>query len=221
MVKGKLPNTVKAEHDTVPAHDMVVVGVVASVFTPVAYTAPPWLKADEVERPPKLRVVPVRMTGQVAEIVACLLLNVFQSVEVSRPERVALAFWNRDEVAIAVGTADALVLFPRTEFAATAARPIVPVLVMVPPVKPLFVATDVTVPEPGVMQVPLYCRQPETKFMPFANVDVPVPVFAKPPAMVVVAVVDETVNGPKIVVSCAPLSRMTSWSIPFASVVDK
>ncbi len=38
-----------------------------------------------MERPPKLNVVPERITGHVAEIVACLLLKVFQSVPVRHP----------------------------------------------------------------------------------------------------------------------------------------
>jgi hypothetical protein len=47
-----------------------------------------------------------------------------------------------------IGTADVLVIFERTVPVEIAARPIVPEVVIVPPVTPLFVATDVTVPVP-------------------------------------------------------------------------
>ena len=48
-------------------------------------------------------------------------------------------------VAIDVGTAEALPLFPRTPWE-IAASPMVPDVVMVPPVRPLLVAIEVTVP---------------------------------------------------------------------------
>ena len=55
-------------------------------------------------------------------------------------------------------------------------RPIVPEVVMVPPVNPLFVAMDVTVPEPPLppTQVPLTAKHPVSTFIPEPNVDVAV-----------------------------------------------
>lgn len=80
---------------------------------------------------------------------------VMKSVEVpTRPPVLAkYAPWpvvpvNSEDVATADGTPEAPVTFPRTELAAIAARPMVPVVVMVPPVIPLLVAIEVTVPDP-------------------------------------------------------------------------
>ena len=50
---------------------------------------------------------------------------------------------------IEVGTAEAAPLLPKIP-CEIEARPMVPEVVMVPPVSPLFVATDVTEPEPVV-----------------------------------------------------------------------
>lgn len=58
-----------------------------------------------------------------------------------------------DDVASAVGTALPPVALASTEFAVIAARPMVPEVVMVPPVSPLLVAMEVTVPEPLLLKV--------------------------------------------------------------------
>lgn len=98
-----------------------------------------------------------------------LPLNVVQSVDVRSPVFTADAFRKREEVAIAEGTPEAPMMFPRTEFAAIAARPMVPVVVIVPPVMPLFVAIEVTVPEPPppvLRQTPLMAQHPSLMFSP-------------------------------------------------------
>jgi hypothetical protein len=69
-------------------------------------------------------VAPVRICGHVAESVACLELNVLQSVEERRPVTDADALLKRDEVAMAVGTAEAPVPFTQSELAAIAAKEI-------------------------------------------------------------------------------------------------
>lgn len=51
MVTGEAPNTVKAVQEAEPVHVTVVVGVLAIVFTPVAYKAPPCERALEVANP--------------------------------------------------------------------------------------------------------------------------------------------------------------------------
>lgn len=110
---------------------------------------------------PVVVIVPPVRVELVATLVTVpfpLPLNVVQSVDVRSPVFTADAFRKREEVAIAEGTPEAPVMFPRTEFAAIAARPMVPVVVIVPPVMPLFVAMEVTVPEPPppvLRQVPL------------------------------------------------------------------
>lgn len=53
-------------------------------------------------------------------------------------------------------------------------RPTVPLVVMVPPVRPLLVATEVTVPLLEVRQTPLIEKQPPDKLNPFVAVDVAV-----------------------------------------------
>lgn len=75
----------------------------------------------------------------------------------------------REEVAIADGTALAPVLFPSREFAPIAARPIVPVVVIVPPVMPLFVAMEVTLPLPLLLNVvqSVEVRRPELDALAF------------------------------------------------------
>ena len=56
---------------------------------------------------------------------ACLPLKVVQSALVRRPDAEALALKKRDEVAMAVGAAEAPVMFPRMVFGAMAAREMV------------------------------------------------------------------------------------------------
>lgn len=51
IVIGEAPNTVKAVQDAEPVQVTVVVGVLAIVFTPVAYKAPPCERALEVANP--------------------------------------------------------------------------------------------------------------------------------------------------------------------------
>ena len=53
-------------------------------------------------------------------------------------------------------------------------RPIVPEVVMVPPVNPLLVATDVTEPLPVPAQRPLIEKQPVSTFIPEPKVEVAV-----------------------------------------------
>lgn len=52
--------------------------------------------------------------------------------------------------------------------------PMVPDVVMVPPVRPLFVAIEVTVPEFCVRQLPLIAKHPAVRLSPFDAVDVAV-----------------------------------------------
>ena len=100
----------------------------------------------------KPRVAPLSVIGHVADIVACLELNVDQSVLERRPVKVAEAFWKRDEVAITVGTAEALVWLAQRELAAMEAKeieaaappicaPSVPELVRPVPTESVVVAT--------------------------------------------------------------------------------
>lgn len=84
-VIGVEPRMVKEVHDTVPAQVAVVVATLPNVLTPVQYGICPIVGADDVESPPKPTVVPERVIGNVVLIVACLLLNVVQSVEVRHP----------------------------------------------------------------------------------------------------------------------------------------
>lgn len=78
-------------------------------------------------------------------------------------------------------------------------RPSVPDVVMVPPVKPLFVAMDVTVPFEFLTQVPFTAKHPFVRLIPLANVEDAVDdvTFSRlvciPHAKVDVAVVDVAV----------------------------
>ena len=84
---------------------------------------------------------------------------------------------------------------------AVVSRPIVPVVVIVPPVRPAFVATDETeafevlhVPEPVIGPVPFPVRQPvrvEAPVPPFATVKALVRVRVPPYRFVAVRAVDE------------------------------
>lgn len=116
----------------VVAIPIVALGVMKSVEVPTAVFVP--------EKYASWPVVPSSRF--------CLPLKVVQSVEVKSPLVEPLAFKKREDVAIAVGTAEAPVILPSTELAAIAASPIVPVVVIVPPVRPLLVAIEVTVPDP-------------------------------------------------------------------------
>ena len=84
------------------------------------------LKVGDVEavRMPVVELYVSSPFADESEVLEILLSNVLQSVEVRRPVIEAVAFWNKEEVASAVGTAEAPVMLPRTELAAMAARPI-------------------------------------------------------------------------------------------------
>src|SRR3989344_7679367 len=61
------------------------VATLAKVFTPEKYGMFPMTAAVEVERPPKERVAPVSICGQVAVRVSCFALKVSQSMPVRHP----------------------------------------------------------------------------------------------------------------------------------------
>ena len=71
---------------------MVPVATLANVLAPEKYGMLPMTAEVEVERPLNPRVAPVRVIGQVAEMVDCLELNVFQLADDSRP-RTSEPFW--------------------------------------------------------------------------------------------------------------------------------
>ena len=66
--------------------------------------------AVEVESPPNESVAPVKMTGQVAEIVACLELNVVQSADVRQPNAPLVAVSQAKSLAVSVSPTPAVAL---------------------------------------------------------------------------------------------------------------
>ena len=87
------PKTYEVEpQEARPAQVTEEVAVLAKVFTPEKYGMLPTVAGEEVESPLKPRVAPERVIGQVALIVACLLLKVVQSVPERRPLTEAVEF---------------------------------------------------------------------------------------------------------------------------------
>ena len=116
-----------------------------------------------------------------------------------------------DEVARTVGTAEALVWLAQSELAAMAAKLSVPVVVIVPPARPVPEPTEDTVafevlhvPDPVIAPVPFPVRQP-------VRVTAPVPPFATVKAFVRLSVfikaVPVVVAPPEMVSppACVPL----------------
>lgn len=75
----------------------VVVATFANVLTPEKYGILPTTAGVEVESPPNVTVFAVFIRGQVNASVACLLLNVFQSVEERHPAWLPEAVWQPKE----------------------------------------------------------------------------------------------------------------------------
>ena len=75
------------ESDRSPEAVRDVVATFPNVLTPVKYGMLPVTAALDVERPLNPTVAPERVIGQEAEMVACLPLNVVQSVFERSPRR--------------------------------------------------------------------------------------------------------------------------------------
>ena len=73
------------EYESPVPSESVVVATLAKVFTPEKYGRLPITAAVEVERPPKERVAPVSICGQVAVRASCFALKVSQSMPVRHP----------------------------------------------------------------------------------------------------------------------------------------